>query len=102
MANSARPAAVGFIFVTLLLDIIGLGIIIPVIPQLIQELTGADVANASRYGGWLLFASAFFQFLFAPLVGALSGALLALAAGWWGLREIMRRPVVETLRRAAQ
>jgi len=72
MANSARPAAVGFIFVTLLLDIIGLGIIIPVIPQLIQELTGADVANASRYGGWLLFAYAFFQFLFAPLVGALS------------------------------
>lgn len=72
MANSARPAAVGFIFVTLLLDIIGLGIIIPVIPQLIQELTGADVSEASRYGGWLLFAYAFFQFLFAPLVGALS------------------------------
>lgn len=72
MANSARPAAVGFIFVTLLLDIVGLGIIIPVIPQLIQELTGADVSEASRYGGWLLFAYAFFQFLFAPLVGALS------------------------------
>lgn len=72
MSNSARPAAVGFIFVTLLLDIIGLGIIIPVIPQLIQELTGADVSEASRYGGWLLFAYAFFQFLFAPLVGALS------------------------------
>jgi len=31
--------------------------------------------------------------------GALSGALLALAAGWWGLREVLRRPVVETLRR---
>jgi len=46
MANSARPAAVGFIFITLLLDIIGLGIIIPVIPQLIQELTGAGVAEA--------------------------------------------------------
>jgi DHA1 family tetracycline resistance protein-like MFS transporter len=72
MANSARPAAVGFIFVTLLLDIVGLGIIIPVIPQLIQELTGADVSEASRYGGWLLFAYAFFQFLFAPMVGALS------------------------------
>ncbi len=72
MANSARPAAVGFIFVTLLLDIIGLGIIIPVIPQLIHELTGVDVSEASRYGGWLLFAYAFFQFLFAPLVGALS------------------------------
>jgi putative ABC transport system permease protein len=34
--------------------------------------------------------------------GALAGALLALAAGWWGLREVLRRPVVETLRRAAQ
>lgn len=72
MAGSARPAAVGFIFVTLLLDITGLGIIIPVLPQLIQELTGSDVSQASRYGGWLLFAYAFFQFLFAPLVGALS------------------------------
>jgi putative ABC transport system permease protein len=35
-----------------------------------------------------------------PLVGTLAGALLALAAGWWGLREVLRRPVVETLRRA--
>ena len=34
--------------------------------------------------------------------GALSGALLALLAGWWGLREVLRRPVVDTLRRAAQ
>ena len=72
MAGSARPAAVGFIFVTLLLDITGLGIIIPVLPQLIQELTGSDISQASRYGGLLLFAYAFFQFLFAPLVGALS------------------------------
>ncbi len=37
-----------------------------------------------------------------PLVGALAGAVLALAAGWWGLREVLRRPVVETLRRAPQ
>jgi putative ABC transport system permease protein len=37
-----------------------------------------------------------------PFVGALAGAVLALAAGWWGLREILQRPVVETLRRAAQ
>jgi putative ABC transport system permease protein len=37
-----------------------------------------------------------------PLVGALAGALLALAAGWWGLREVLRRPVVETLRKAAE
>lgn len=37
-----------------------------------------------------------------PLFGALAGALLALAAGWWGLREVLRRPVVATLRRAAE
>ena len=35
-----------------------------------------------------------------PLVGAVVGALLALAAGWWGLREVLSRPVVQTLRQA--
>jgi putative ABC transport system permease protein len=37
-----------------------------------------------------------------PLVGTVAGALLALAAGWWGLREVLRRPVIDTLRRAAE
>jgi putative ABC transport system permease protein len=37
-----------------------------------------------------------------PLIGSLAGAVLALAAGWWGLREVLRRPVVDTLRRAAE
>jgi putative ABC transport system permease protein len=37
-----------------------------------------------------------------PVAGALAGAMLALAAGWWGLREVLRRPVVDTLRRAAE
>jgi putative ABC transport system permease protein len=37
-----------------------------------------------------------------PLLGALAGAVLALVAGWWGLRGVITRPVVETLRRAAQ
>ncbi|MBU3647045.1 MAG: FtsX-like permease family protein [Limnohabitans sp.] len=37
-----------------------------------------------------------------PLLGAVGGALLALAAGWWGLREVLRRPVVETLRQASR
>lgn len=39
---------------------------------------------------------------FVPIVGALAGAVLALAAGWWGLREVLARPVVETLRKAAE
>lgn len=55
--------------------------------------------------GWAL-ARYVFDFawnapLWVPLVGAGSGALLAMAAGWWGLRDVLRRPVVETLRRAA-
>ena len=37
-----------------------------------------------------------------PLIGALAGALLALSAGWWGLREVLRRPVIDTLRAAQQ
>jgi putative ABC transport system permease protein len=60
------------------------------------------VANAV---GWAL-AHYVFEFewtvsLWLPLGGALCGAALALAAGWWGLRDVLRRPVVETLRRAA-
>jgi putative ABC transport system permease protein len=37
-----------------------------------------------------------------PLAGAAAGAVLALAAGWWGLREVLNRPVMETLRKAAE
>jgi DHA1 family tetracycline resistance protein-like MFS transporter len=69
---SNRNAAIGFIFVTLLIDVIGFGIIIPVMPNLIQELGHADLSHASRIGGWLLFSFAITQFLFSPLVGNLS------------------------------
>ncbi len=69
---STKNPALGFIFVTLLIDIIGLGIIIPVLPSLIQELTGGTLSEASMYGGWLLFAYAFMQFIFAPILGGLS------------------------------
>ncbi|MFT5336527.1 MAG: DHA1 family tetracycline resistance protein-like MFS transporter [Luteibaculaceae bacterium] len=65
-------AAMGFIFITLLIDVIGLGIIIPVLPGLIMELTGSGLSEASTYGGLLLFIYAFFQFIFAPIIGALS------------------------------
>lgn len=65
-------AALGFIFVTLLIDVTGFGIIIPVMPKLIQEITGGTLAQASSYGGWLLFAYAFMQFVCAPIVGNLS------------------------------
>jgi DHA1 family tetracycline resistance protein-like MFS transporter len=69
---SQKRPALGFIFVTLLIDIIGLGIIIPVLPALIQELSGGTLAEASRYGGWMLFAYALMQFIWAPIMGGLS------------------------------
>ncbi len=67
-----RKAALGFIFVTIMIDMTGLGIIIPVMPKLITELTGGSISNASVYGGWLIFVYAFFQFLFAPILGGIS------------------------------
>jgi DHA1 family tetracycline resistance protein-like MFS transporter len=70
--GSQKISALGFIFITLLIDVIGLGIIIPVMPKLISELTGDDISAASRDGGWLLFAYAFMQFICAPLIGGIS------------------------------
>ncbi|MEI7977230.1 MAG: TCR/Tet family MFS transporter [Bacteroidota bacterium] len=67
-----RNAALGFIFITILIDVIGLGIIIPVVPKLIENLTGEGLSAASRYGGWLVFSFAIMQFLFSPVLGALS------------------------------
>ncbi len=71
MANK-KQAALGFIFITILIDVIGLGIIIPVVPKLIAELINGDLSTASRYGGWLMFSYAFMQFSFAPVLGNLS------------------------------
>jgi putative ABC transport system permease protein len=69
-------------------------------------LAGFLASLVAMIVGWAL-AKYVFEFdwnvsLWVPLFGAVSGALLALAAGWWGLRDVLRRPVVETLRRAAQ
>src|SRR3954464_1443870 len=67
-----RTAALSFIFVTILLDVIGFGIIIPVFPKLIERLTGGGLSEASQYGGWLTFAFASMQFFFSPVLGGLS------------------------------
>jgi DHA1 family tetracycline resistance protein-like MFS transporter len=69
---SARKPALIFIFITLLLDVIGFGIIIPVLPKLITHLTGEPLSAAARYGGWMGFAFAGMQFLFSPVLGNLS------------------------------
>jgi DHA1 family tetracycline resistance protein-like MFS transporter len=67
-----RTAALSFIFVTVLIDVIGFGIIIPVMPQLIRTLSHGSMSDAAQYGGWLIFSYAFTQFLFSPILGNLS------------------------------
>ena len=71
MAQSRQPAIL-FIFITLLIDCIGFGVIIPVLPKLISELTGEGIAASAKYGGWLLFSFSLFQFVFSPILGNLS------------------------------
>ena len=69
---SARRPALGFIFVTLALDIIGIGLIVPILPKLIEQYQGGDVTAASTTYGLLHSTYALMQFLFAPLIGSLS------------------------------
>lgn len=68
----SRKASIWFIFITVMIDMMGIGIIIPVIPTLISDLMGEGISEASRIGGWLMFAYAVMQFLFAPVLGELS------------------------------
>lgn len=67
-----KKAALVFILITLLLDVIGLGIIIPVMPKLITELIHSDLSDAALYSGWIMFSFAIMQFIFAPIIGNLS------------------------------
>ena len=76
MAKNNRQAAVGFIFVTILIDVIGFGIIIPVVPQLLQHLMHiTDRSNITAISVPLLYLTSIYaamQFLFAPILGSLS------------------------------
>ena len=72
MTKTSKSPAIGFIFITMLIDIIGLGLIIPVIPKLISELIHGDISEAAKYGGWLIFAYSLTQFVFSPVIGNLS------------------------------
>jgi DHA1 family tetracycline resistance protein-like MFS transporter len=64
--------ALTFIFITVLIDMIGFGIIIPVMPLLVAELTGLGLGPAATWGGYLTTVYAAMQFVFAPVVGNLS------------------------------
>lgn len=68
--NSKR--ALAFIFITILLDCMGLGIIIPTLPGIIKELSGLNTSMAASTSGWLNFSYALMSFVFAPIQGALS------------------------------
>jgi DHA1 family tetracycline resistance protein-like MFS transporter len=67
-----KAHALIFILITVLLDSIGFGIVLPVMPQLIMDVTGEGISQAARYGGWLLFVYSVMQFFFAPVLGNLS------------------------------
>jgi DHA1 family tetracycline resistance protein-like MFS transporter len=66
------PHALAFVLITILIDTIGFGIIIPVIPQLIMELSDEPISAAAGYGGLMLFSFAAAHFVFAPVMGNLA------------------------------
>jgi DHA1 family tetracycline resistance protein-like MFS transporter len=70
--TSKLQHALTFVLITILIDSIGLGIIIPVMPQLITQLSGGELSAGAKEGGWLAASYAITQFFFAPLMGSLS------------------------------
>ena len=74
-------------------ELVGVGLLAGFLASVVAAAVGWALAR-------FVFEFAWTVQLWVPLVGALAGAVLALAAGWWGLRDVLRRPVVETLRRA--
>jgi putative ABC transport system permease protein len=76
-------------------ELLGVGLLAGFLASIVASIVGWAMARYAfdfewTASGWV------------PLAGALAGAVLALAAGWWGLREVLNRPVVETLRRTAE
>jgi DHA1 family tetracycline resistance protein-like MFS transporter len=67
-----KQAAIPFILVTLLLDMLGIGVVIPVLPKLVTTLYGGDLSSGSAVFGWFVASYALMQFLFSPVLGNLS------------------------------
>jgi MFS transporter, DHA1 family, tetracycline resistance protein len=72
MTPAISRHALTFVFITVLLDMVGFGLIIPVLPNLIKDVSDMDIASASIIGGWMFFAFSFTQFAFSPLAGNLA------------------------------
>jgi DHA1 family tetracycline resistance protein-like MFS transporter len=70
--GSSRPAAFAFVFVTVMLDMLAIGVIVPVLPKLVVEFVGGDAVEATRIYGLFGTVWALMQFVFAPVQGALS------------------------------
>jgi MFS transporter, DHA1 family, tetracycline resistance protein len=71
-AKTPLPPAVKFVLGTMVVNAMGFGIIVPVVPNLVMELGGGGIAHATAMGGWLSFVFAAFQFICSPIVGNLS------------------------------
>ncbi|WP_319412276.1 TCR/Tet family MFS transporter [uncultured Cohaesibacter sp.] len=70
--KKAGPHAAYFAMVTVFLDAFGIAFISPVLPDLLEQITGASLGNAALYGGYLTFIYAFMQFMVSPILGHLS------------------------------
>ena len=70
--SSGRTSSLGFIFITLLIDVLGIGLLFPVLPDFVAQLTNRTLNESARDYGWLLAIYGAMQFLFSPLLGKLS------------------------------
>ena len=70
--KTGRAASVRFILITLVIDALGFGLVVPIVPALVVKLSGLPVSGASVWVGWLLAAFAIMQFSCAPILGGLS------------------------------
>src|SRR5437016_5067308 len=70
--SGPRRAAVAFIFITILLDMLALGMVIPVLPELVKAFRGGNTVSAATTLGWFGTVWAFMQFVASPVIGALS------------------------------
>ena len=86
--SGSHKSAITFVFLTVCIDAMGFGIIIPVLPVLIGEVTSTNISGAALWGGYLSFSFAAMQFLVGPTVGNLSdrfGRRPVLLLGFFGL-----------------